>query len=657
VSDTDVTEITELEATKVAGVASPANGTPFLLLKAAEDAKEDCPTCKGKGTILEGNRKCPDCKGSGEQAAKSDSAEADAEEEEVTESKAEKKIAAWQDAAKEEAAEWEALDKALSDSDREKMPASSFAFIDKNGKRHLPVHDEGHVKSALGRFNQQDFSEAKGDPADAKKKAAAKILSAAKTHGIEVDAKANVSEAAKKAIEELEALAKSPGVPDESVQEPKVAGHLDSGKSGLSGSLAVGTATPPSDSALTLGGKTTANISALEAKVTNTPTAGLQGVTDGAGIINPQAMAKGVAVASLFAAMEQIEQQRELAKTGGFMEATGDAALTPGSMPWESYDAATLKQIAECLANCCNALDHMASREREEGVVANTGDMANAWDLEEAGTALDYALGVVARLSFHEAVESEAAKSAADESVAKVGRKLSGKTADALRAARDHLNAVIDGADNDDQAGDAGSTEEQEMALTVTKDELGELVVKSVKAVIEEEKAAKKAKKKAAAEEAAKNANNGGDISEADIKPTSEHDAYDIQAVGSSVDPTFVNKGAADGEGDETFTKQVAGQLETLTKGLSDVQEMVTRFAKRPRSGGPSLDGQPRGLAPALEGRLGDATKGVDDGELEALQKSFDEATDPRQKEQAGEVLTKARLVREIMAGKYGVPR
>jgi ATP-dependent Clp endopeptidase proteolytic subunit ClpP len=34
-----------------------------------DDGKVDCPTCKGKGTILEGHRKCPDCQGSGKVGA------------------------------------------------------------------------------------------------------------------------------------------------------------------------------------------------------------------------------------------------------------------------------------------------------------------------------------------------------------------------------------------------------------------------------------------------------------------------------------------------------------------------------------------------------------------------------------------------------------
>jgi len=651
VEDTAVTEIVELSATKVAGVASPANQTPFLLIKAADDEKEDCPTCKGKGKIMEGNRECPDCKGSGEKATKSDSAEADAQEDEMTDGdKAPAKKTGVVPITQ------EAIDAAVGILERETgdvgkaeesgktqndLPDSAFAHIESGGKkddegktiprslRHYPVHDEAHAKNALGRAGAQIKSgDEKGK--EIAKAALPKIKSAAKKFGIDV---------AEKAIEALaEEFAKSPGVPDESVQEPKVAGHLDGGKSGISGSLAVGTVTPPTDSALTLGGKTTADISALEAKVTNNPTAGLQDTLDGAGITNPQAI-KGIAVASLWDALDQIEATRQAVKEGKFLQAVGDAALTPGSMPWESYDSATLKQVAECLAQCCNALDTMSERERQEGLSVDGSDMSNAWDLEEASSALEYAMGVAARLSFTEAVESETAtKSAADTFVAKVGRKLSGKNADALRAARDHLNAVIDGAENDDKASDAGSTEEQEMALTVTKDELGELVVKSVIAVREQEKA-----------------ENGGDISEGDIKPTSTHDADDIQSVGGSVDPKFVNKGAGDDSG--ALQKQVADQLETLTKGLSDVQEMVAKFAKRPRSGGPALDGRPRGIAPAAEGRFGEAAKGVDDGELETLQKSYDEAATPLEKERIGEELTKAQLTRAILNGEFGVPR
>jgi hypothetical protein len=76
---------------------------------------------------------------------------------------------------------------------RDRLHDKSFAWIDKAGERHLPVNDEGHVRSAIGRFNQTDF-----DEPGAKAKAARRILVAAKKHGIEVDDSDDVAKAARR---------------------------------------------------------------------------------------------------------------------------------------------------------------------------------------------------------------------------------------------------------------------------------------------------------------------------------------------------------------------------------------------------------------------------------------------------------------------------
>jgi hypothetical protein len=612
----DVTELVVLDPDRLDGVGTPANGaTSFLLIKAAADGKEKCGTCDGSGKIMAGNRVCPDCKGKGEVAAKSESAEADAEEEEVTGSSAK---------------EAEAVDKALSAADRKAMPASSFAFVDKNGGKHLPIHDEAHAKAALGRFGQQDFSAAKGDAADAKQKAAAKIKSAAKEHGIEVDDKSDVAEAASKNAAQ-DALG--------GLNEPKQVGHLDTGHSGLVGPVVTGVKPAPDDSALVQGGETTALIPD-ELKVTDH--APVARTTDGWGIVNPQAIAKAIAAASLVEAMDGLDAQRQAIKDGTFPEPTPEESATPGNMPWESYDAATLRQVGETLAGCCTALDNITERERTESRVADAGDTSNAWDLEDAAGALEFALGTVARLSYHEAAEGEATKGT-DEEAVKVGRMLSGKNMTALEAAHKHLGAVIDGA--------KGKTDDEEIDMaSVTKDELGELVVKSVKAVLDQEKQNAEAQKKLAAEEAEKNANNGGDISTADIKPTASADADDVNAIpdGGKVDAQYVNKGA-----DEALTKQVSDQLEDLKKDLDtrlgSVEEMVAKFAKRPRAGGPSLDGQARGAFPASEARLSDdAQKSTQDAEIETLEKSLAEETNPSRRAELGEKLTYARIYASV---------
>lgn len=58
---------------------------------------------------------------------------------------------------------------------------SDFAYVDKDGGRHLPINDKGHVQSALARFNQTKF-----ESEEAKDQARKKVLAAAKREGIEV---------------------------------------------------------------------------------------------------------------------------------------------------------------------------------------------------------------------------------------------------------------------------------------------------------------------------------------------------------------------------------------------------------------------------------------------------------------------------------------
>ena len=64
---------------------------------------------------------------------------------------------------------------------REKLHKDQFAYVDKEGGEHLPIHDEAHVRNAIARFNQTKFQSD-----TAKDEARSKILAAAKRHGIEV---------------------------------------------------------------------------------------------------------------------------------------------------------------------------------------------------------------------------------------------------------------------------------------------------------------------------------------------------------------------------------------------------------------------------------------------------------------------------------------
>ena len=81
----------------------------------------------------------------------------------------------------------------LDTQDRNRLKNDSFAWIDDQGERHLPINDESHVRNAIARFNQVEF-----DEPGAKSKAARKIMAAAKRHGIDVDKSDDVAKAAQR---------------------------------------------------------------------------------------------------------------------------------------------------------------------------------------------------------------------------------------------------------------------------------------------------------------------------------------------------------------------------------------------------------------------------------------------------------------------------
>jgi class 3 adenylate cyclase len=67
----------------------------------------------------------------------------------------------------------------LTEKQRAQLPDSAFAYIDSTGRRRLPIHDEPHVRAALGRFGSIDF-----DDEAARNRARSRLLRAAKRYGI-----------------------------------------------------------------------------------------------------------------------------------------------------------------------------------------------------------------------------------------------------------------------------------------------------------------------------------------------------------------------------------------------------------------------------------------------------------------------------------------
>jgi len=80
----------------------------------------------------------------------------------------------------------------LSTAERNKLKDNQFAYIDKDGERHLPIHDEEHVRNAIQRFGRTHF-----ESAAAKERAAKAIVRAAKKHDIEIEDDDDVVRAAR----------------------------------------------------------------------------------------------------------------------------------------------------------------------------------------------------------------------------------------------------------------------------------------------------------------------------------------------------------------------------------------------------------------------------------------------------------------------------
>lgn len=711
----DVTEITDLDVTKLAGVAAPANRAPFLLIKAkgssgaksdgaADDDTKTCPTCNGSGKIMEGHRQCPDCNGSGKVAAdfeKSDSIEADEQEEEMTDEAAKAEaddienlltkqahdegaycgddtcekcvirdgngmrlrpgVAPLTKAAQQSRAYWDAVTKKKMDPDvgggvdRDKIPAEDFA-----GKnRSFPIVTPGDVSdaaSSIGRAGDDNY------PAD---KLKANIIAIAKRKGAKFVAelpKAWQDDAKKGQVQDgLNGTA-----------APEAAGVIDGSQSGVAGPATDG----PKDVPTTVPeGREASSNSGVVAQLRGGESAYEIPAESRLGVINPSpdsgqlAVTKAAMLARVARALQAVEKERQARKDSNYLSVLGPAATddsTPGSMPWESYDAATLDQVASTLAACCNAIEAIATREQIEALSGDAGDYQDAWDLQDAGQCLDYAMGVVARLAYAEGAEAAKSEGEADTTesvVEKAYRRLRAGDEKALRDAHAAITNVLaqhdQAAQKPSKGGgskvvDAGQDEPSEgdkIQMELTKEELAGEIAASVQAALkaqqdEAKKAAKKADKKAR-KQAKKNANNGGDITAQQMQDAvgTEHDANDVECVGAATKPEYVNKSD---DGSDSALKQITDQLEAVTKAVGSLGEQVQKIAKRPRQGGPVLDGQARGQFPAAEARMAEVSKGSGEDEASKLIKSledrFEQTTDPIAKQEIGYKLTFERL-------------
>jgi hypothetical protein len=159
----------------------------------------------------------------------------------------------------------------------------------------------------------------------------------------------------------------------------------------------------------------------------------------------------------------------------------------PGSPAWEAIDAATAQKWTAILARAKNALGLLADREMLEAATVDPDDADNAYDLQDAQCALDFAIGTLAVFAAGEQAETEICTEAMEVSkalagfdpaalsvveglvpVAKAGRVLSSANESALRSAAESINKVLASLPQAPTADDQ-VTKEATVAATDTK--------------------------------------------------------------------------------------------------------------------------------------------------------------------------------------------
>lgn len=112
-------------------------------------------------------------------------------------------------------------------------------------------------------------------------------------------------------------------------------------------------------------------------------------------------------------------------------EPEGDAPgspTEPGSPAWEAIDAATACKWTALLGRALNAIDMLAEREMLEAAGADPDDAENAWDLQDACCAIEYAISILAPFAAQEQAEADCATDA----MAALGKALGAFDSEAL---------------------------------------------------------------------------------------------------------------------------------------------------------------------------------------------------------------------------------
>lgn len=326
----------------------------------------------------------------------------------------------------------------------------------------------------------------------------------------------------------------------------------------------------------------------------------------------------------------------------------------PGSSQWEAEDAAALRTAATQLAELATKLKSSADREATEYQAGAENSMSDVWDLQDATSALQFALGIVAALAFSEAQESaDAASSEGEGVIAKAGKRLSAKSVDAIKTA---LGAAKNAHDKlTDLLGEAGSTDEDQ-EVDVQKAELMEAlagfkedILKSVSDLVGEKPAddttiAKGAGDGTSATDASTNGNGSTAAATDDKKGVA--DAESILKAAQDAIRDAATQGAASAV---EAALQPEGTVGLILKSISD---RVDNVEKQPVHSGPlsSASGHPGGSFAEFLALRGQANGSTD---IDEMFKAAAEATDPQERERLSQLASVEAL--KAVVGARGV--
>lgn len=300
-----------------------------------------------------------------------------------------------------------------------------------------------------------------------------------------------------------------------------------------------------------------------------------------------------------------------------------DAPSEPGSPEWEAMDAAMLTEVAATLARMAHALDKAKERELEELAVGAESSYSDVWSLEDAACALDFVLGVVARLAVTEAAEAEMG-----DGVAKAGKVLSAANETKIKNARDALTEVL---------GDAPDPEDNVDKALVEKIVDERMAARAAEAVTKSEgdeptegaAAPAAAENEAAAPAAAPEAGTPA-------SPASPEGAGAADAPAA----TDAEEHPAEGDG-VTKSTEDTGSLESMltdvvSKAMAPLVDRIASLEGQPAAGGPFLATEGRATLPQ---------------NVEDVTKALMQETDPARRDRLAQQIGQATLAEFYRGG------